>query len=133
MGDGMSDSSSICATDKCGNVTRGGYAHCLSCRRAAQAQALAAKTQAATEILRQLTQNSTHNGDSSMTNNTKKSQASVMLVFPGPDERRYRIVSFVGEVPRHVLKYVLDEEREDNGHSGRYSQVSRWVKNEDQP
>jgi hypothetical protein len=48
-----------------------------------------------------------------MSNNAKKSQASVMLVFTGPDRRRYRIVSFVGGEPSRVEKYVIDEERED--------------------
>jgi hypothetical protein len=118
MGDGMSDASSICATSGCGNVTRGSHTRCWSCRELAQAQEqarIAAKTQAATEILRQLTQNAAPNGDSPMSNKTKKPQASAMLVFPGPDGRRYRIVSFVGVGgdPIRVEKYVLDEERED--------------------
>jgi hypothetical protein len=71
------------------------------------------------------------NGGSSMSNNAKKSQASVMLVFPGPDGRRYRIVSFVGGDPSRVEKYVLDEEREDTVGDKFWQPTTTWVLSSD--
>jgi hypothetical protein len=66
-----------------------------------------------------------------MSNSTKKSQASVMLVFPGPDRRRYRIVSFVGGEPNRVEKYVLDEEREDTVGDKFWNPTTTWAPSSD--
>jgi hypothetical protein len=143
MGDGMSDDSSICNTPKCGNVTQGSYSHCWRCRdneRIREEARVARATAAARSVTSQVIQNAVNGleGGGPVSNvakkdQAKKPQASVMLVFPGPDGRRYRIVSLVGEPhpTRPSLQYVLDEEREDTVGAKFWHATTSWTPSSD--
>ena len=61
----------------------------------------------------------------------KKTQPRVMLVFPGIDGKRYRIVSFNEEGT--TKKYVIDEEREDTVGDKFWHPTGTWWLNPGDP